>query len=153
MARIKGSGNKKTELELARLFKEHRVRGWRRQLLLRVTLGTVQLRVRPDFVFPAKRIVVFVDGEFWHGHRTLCRYPQTRRAWWAAKIDGNKKRDRRQTSTLRAAGWTVIRIWQSEVRTARCLRKLRRAGLLQPIRQREITSAAAQPNVELRRGY
>ncbi len=73
---------------------------------------------------------MFVDGEFWHGHPTLCQIPKTRTSWWVAKIKGNRSRDRRQNCALREAGWTVVRVCQHELKTAAVLRKLRRGGLL-----------------------
>jgi DNA mismatch endonuclease, patch repair protein len=78
-------------------------------------------------------VVLFVDGEFWHGHPRLCRIPATRHEWWAAKIEGNKKRDRKQTRLLRAHNWTVIRIWQHELtrkHRAKAIGKMLRAEKL-----------------------
>lgn len=57
MSRIKGRGNKETELVLVRLFRAEGITGWRRHAAL---VG------RPDFAFRAERVVVFVDGCFWH---------------------------------------------------------------------------------------
>lgn len=131
MANVRSTGNARTELELIRIFREWRITGWRRGQVLRVETGTKRVPIRPDFVFRGSRTVVFVDGEFWHGHPTLARIPATRRAWWAAKIEGNRRRDRMQNRALRAAGWTVIRIWQHELKTSACIRKLRRGGLLE----------------------
>jgi len=69
----------------------------------------------------------------WHGHPTRAKIPATRREWWKAKIEGNKKRDRMQNRMLRKNGWTVIRIWQHELERkhfSKALHKLRSAGLL-----------------------
>jgi DNA mismatch endonuclease, patch repair protein len=130
MSRIRSSGNKATELAMIHVFRMRGITGWRRGQVLRIGSRDGFLRIRPDFLFRAKRVAVFVDGEFWHGHPTRCRIPQTRRAWWAAKIDGNRQRDRLQNRTLRAAGWTVARVWQHELKTSAVLRKLGKAGLL-----------------------
>ncbi len=65
MSRIRGSGNKETELALISLFKRRRITGWRRN---QKVFG------KPDFVFRSVRVAVFVDGCFWHGcpkHGTL----------------------------------------------------------------------------------
>jgi len=73
-----------------------------------------------------------MDGDFWHGHPTRAKIPATRREWWKAKIEGNKKRDRMQNRLLRNNGWTVIRIWQHELtpkHLPKAMRKLRAAGL------------------------
>jgi DNA mismatch endonuclease, patch repair protein len=108
MSRIRGSGNRDTELRMIALFRLHRISGWRRGQVL---FG------RPDFVFRRERVVVFVDGCFWHGcpkpkHAPL---PKNRAEWWAAKLDRNKNRDRVVTRTLRAKGWRVIRIWECDL--------------------------------------
>src|SRR5258708_20613035 len=96
MARIRSTGNKTTEVRLMRLLVKNGVKGWRR--------GS-QLLGRPDFVFPAKRVVVFVDGCFWHGHPVLCRLPSSNRTYWVKKIEGNKRRDREVSAYLKRRGW------------------------------------------------
>ena len=130
MSLIRSKGNRETEMEMIHIFRTNGITGWRRGQVIRLDTHAGALRVRPDFVFRAKRITVFVDGEFWHGHPTRCRIPQTRRSWWSAKIEGNKHRDNVQSRALRAAGWTVVRIWQFELKTSAVMRKLRRSGLL-----------------------
>jgi DNA mismatch endonuclease (patch repair protein) len=117
MARIRGRGNVATELRLIELFKQHGVRGWRRNY---------QAFGKPDFVFRAKRIAVFVDGDFWHGHPTKGQMPATNRDFWQAKISRNKKRDRMVNQTLKKRGWTVVRIWQSDLASTKWWRKIRR---------------------------
>ena len=85
-------------------------------------------RVRPDFIFPLLRVAVFVDGCFWHGCPRHGTKPKTRAAFWLAKITGNKARDRRVNSALRKRGWTVLRIWEHELRRkdeARLLKRLK----------------------------
>ncbi|WP_460358976.1 very short patch repair endonuclease [Mycobacterium sp. ZZG] len=71
-------------------------------------------RRRADVSFTRQRVIVFVDGCFWHGcpqHRTL---PRRNGAWWAAKLRLNSERDRETDRRLAAAGWTVIRVWEHE---------------------------------------
>jgi DNA mismatch endonuclease (patch repair protein) len=69
---------------------------------------------RPDFVFPAARLVVFVDGDFWHGWRfPLWKHKLS--AKWAAKIEGNRRRDQRNFRRLRRLGWDVLRIWEHSI--------------------------------------
>ena len=129
MALIRSSGNRLTELAMIRVFRESGITGWRRGQVLTLAHEGKSRRIRPDFLFRRERVAVFVDGEFWHGHPTRCRIPTTRREWWTAKIDGNKRRDRLQNRLLRAAGWKVTRIWQFEIGIHRDIRKLRLAGL------------------------
>jgi DNA mismatch endonuclease (patch repair protein) len=70
--------------------------------------------VRPDFVFPKLKTAVFVDGCFWHGCPRHATQPRTNAKFWRDKIAANCARDRRVNRTLRALGWTVIRVWEHE---------------------------------------
>jgi len=73
--------------------------------------------VRPDIVFPAERMVVFVDGCFWHGCPSHYVRPRNRQQFWASKLSSNVARDRRQTALLRDAGWKVVRLWEHDIRS------------------------------------
>ena len=87
------------------------------------------MKVRPDFVFPKRKVAVFVDGCFWHGCPKCYVRPKQNRKFWDAKREGNMARDRRQSRALRAAGWTVLRLWEHELakkREKRLLARLRR---------------------------
>lgn len=106
MSRIRGSRNAATEERLAKLFRKHGITGWRRNYPL---FG------KPDFVFPKHRVAVFVDGEFWHGHPDS-KLPETNREFWTKKIEKNRNRDDEVNRTLQEKGWTVMRIWQKELR-------------------------------------
>lgn len=121
MSRIRGRGNKETELALAALMRRHGIKGWRRH---QPVFG------KPDFVFRRHRLAVFVDGCFWHGCPLHATKPATNRAFWRKKLARNKARDRLVTRTLRCAGWRVLRIWEHELarkREARLLVKLWKA--------------------------
>lgn len=72
------------------------------------------LRRRADLVFPRKRVAVYVDGCFWHCCPRHATYPKNNAEWWAAKLAGNVQRDRDTDARLRAAGWTVVRVWEHE---------------------------------------
>lgn len=76
------------------------------------------VRCTADAVFAGARVVVFVDGCFWHGCPEHFREPRANAGWWMAKIAGNRDRDARRTRQLRARGWSVIRVWEHEVRGA-----------------------------------
>ncbi len=121
MAKIKGKGNAATELKLVALFRRHGIAGWRR--------GS-RLPGRPDFVFPATRVAVFVDGCFWHGCPRHGTWPKQNAAFWRKKILRNRARDREVGRELRARDWRVLRIWQHALRVrdeAALVRRLRRA--------------------------
>lgn len=85
---------------------------------------------RPDLVFRRKRLVVFIDGDFWHGYR----YPTWRdrlSPFWQTKIERNRRRDRRNFATLRREGWRVLRIWEHDVHrdVSACVERIRLALL------------------------
>jgi DNA mismatch endonuclease, patch repair protein len=105
MAAVKARGNKLTELRLVGLLRRHGITGWRRHLPL---LG------KPDFAFRRERVVIFVDGCFWHGCIKHLRIPKSNREYWQKKISGNMIRDRIISKELRAKGWKVVRIWEHE---------------------------------------
>jgi DNA mismatch endonuclease (patch repair protein) len=112
MSRIRGSGNKGTELALANIFRKHGVTGWRRKQPL---FG------KPDFTFRRQRIVVFVDGCFWHGCPKHSNKPASNREFWEKKLAVNKRRDRLVTKTLRERGWRVVRVWEHDLDAKRPL--------------------------------
>jgi DNA mismatch endonuclease, patch repair protein len=75
---------------------------------------------KPDFCFHRARLAVFVDGDFWHGRAWFDAgvAPATNAAFWIAKFERNRVRDRTVDSELRGAGWSVLRLWGSEIREA-----------------------------------
>jgi DNA mismatch endonuclease (patch repair protein) len=107
MRRVKSSRNASTELKLIQFFKNHKIKGWRRGYPL---VG------KPDFVFPKQRIVIFADGCFWHGHDCRNTKPAQNRTYWESKRDRNIARDSLVTNVLQKKGWTVIRIWECELK-------------------------------------
>ena len=116
MSRIRGKGNKDTELALVRVFRQEQITGWRRHKQVRASKSAIQdFAVRPDFVFPKLRLAVFVDGCFWHGCPLHATGPRTNSEFWRKKLAGNKARDRLVTRRLRQAGWNVVRIWEHEL--------------------------------------
>lgn len=82
---------------------------------LRYRLGMRVEGARPDLTFPQARLVVFVDGCFWHGCPLHYVRPRTKEEFWALKLAVNTHRDRRQTVLLRSSGWHVIRVWEHEL--------------------------------------
>jgi len=117
MSRIRGHGNKDTELALMKLFRQHGVTGWRRN---QKVFG------KPDFIFRKPKVAVFVDGCFWHGCPQHCNTPASNRPFWKRKFAANKSRDRRVNLALLKAGWRVVRIWEHDLakRGGACVRKI-----------------------------
>jgi DNA mismatch endonuclease (patch repair protein) len=108
MAAIKRSG---TKPEVALRSALHR-RGFRFRKDLRFDVGGV--KVRPDVVFTARKVAVFVDGCFWHCCPIHGREPARNKWYWSPKLARNVERDRAADAALSAAGWNVVRAWEHE---------------------------------------
>jgi len=124
MSRIRGHGNKEIELALIKLFRLNGITGWRRHWPL---FG------KPDFVFPKLKVAIFADGCFWHCCPRHSNMPANNRAFWQRKLDGNRRRDRLVSRTLRRRGWRVVRVWEHELGRngrAKLLRRLVRTLFL-----------------------
>lgn len=120
MSRIRSRGNRATEVALAKLLRRNGITGWRRHPAM---FG------KPDFIFRSARLVVFVDGCFWHGCPRHLRWPKSHRGFWKRKRLANRTRDLLVNRTLRQRGWRVLRIWEHELarkHEARCVRRILR---------------------------
>jgi DNA mismatch endonuclease (patch repair protein) len=106
MSRVKGRGNKATELRLIKIFRAYAIKGWRQR---------ANIFGKPDFVFPRERLAVFVDGCFWHGCPIHGSIPISNRAFWRKKLSRNRQRDKLVCQRLRQLGFRVLRIWQHEL--------------------------------------
>jgi DNA mismatch endonuclease, patch repair protein len=106
MALIRGHGNKATELRLITIFRAFAITGWRRKQ---------KLFGKPDFVFRKQRLVIFVDGCFWHGCPKCYRRPGSNKKYWEAKFIQNRERDKEVNRLLRKSRWRVIRLWEHEL--------------------------------------
>ena len=113
MQSVKSSGNKSTELKLIQYFQERHITGWRRGY---------KVKGHPDFVFLNKRIAIFVDGCFWHGHNCRNTKPSDNAEYWNKKRQRNIIHDKEITNLFEQRGWTVIRIWECELKKKnRCI--------------------------------
>lgn len=131
MRAIRGRDNK-PELVLRKALSAH---PYRYRLHVKSLVG------KPDLVFRKARLVVFVDGDFWHGRVLLDKgqsglkrqFQGPRANWWVRKIEYNVAKDDRITRTLRSQGWTVIRVWGTDVlsETPRVTKKIVRTLLRQ----------------------
>lgn len=119
MSRVRGRGNRATELRLIQVMRKHAITGWRRN---------VPLFGNPDFVFANAHLAVFVDGCFWHCCPRHGSFPSSNADFWRLKLDRNRARDRLVTRTLVASGWRVLRVWQHELAVANERRLVRRLG-------------------------
>src|SRR5271169_3037524 len=71
---------------------------------------------KPDFVFRRKKIAVFIDSDFWHGHPKRCIMPKSNCSYWESKIEGNRRHDKTVNKQLKILGWRVIRIWEHDIK-------------------------------------
>ena len=96
------------ELILRKALRENGLSGYR-----------IQWKVsgRPDIAYPGRRIAIFVNGCFWHRcPRCNTPIPKTNTEYWTDKFERNVSRDRRNYKALEDGGWTVMVIWECEVR-------------------------------------
>lgn len=116
MAKVRGRGNLTTEEALAKLLRAQAWSGWRRQQVIRGRADGGRFQMRPDFVFAARRLAIFVDGCFWHGCPRHGTRPRGNAAFWRSKFRRNRARDRRDTRRLGGAGWRILRLWEHELK-------------------------------------
>jgi DNA mismatch endonuclease (patch repair protein) len=104
MARIRGTNTSPECVLRSALWRA----GHRYRLHMKTPVG------RPDVVFPAARVAVFIDGCFWHGCPAHYVRPRSRTDFWSAKLAENVARDQAQTLALETLGWRVVRVWEHE---------------------------------------
>lgn len=113
-------------------YPEIAVRSILHRLGFRFRLHTKVLIGRPDIVLVRHRIVVFVNGCFWHRHKN-CRFasnPKTRKAFWSQKFERNIARDKKVTTSLKKLGWKVVVVWECELKNPEKVKR-RLAGITQ----------------------
>lgn len=93
------------------------VRSMLHRMGYRFRLHPKELPGKPDIILPKYRTALFVHGCYWHGHEGCRDFapPKTRTEWWLNKINGNIKRDIKNTSQLEQLGWKVIVAWECEL--------------------------------------
>lgn len=118
MSRIRGK-NTRAEIALRKALWSKGVRGYRIHC---------KMSGKPDIVFRKKKVIVFVDGDFWHGYtwKVLGKIPPAE--YWQDKIQGNIDRDLRYNEQYQSDGWTVVRFWEHEIHSDAegCAERLRK---------------------------
>jgi len=110
-----GSKNTAPELVLRRLLFG---------LGFRYRLHCKKLPGSPDIVFAGRKKVIFVHGCFWHSHGCAKgRPPKSRRDYWEPKLNTNRQRDKAKTRELRALGWSVLTVWQCEMKNLKSVER------------------------------
>lgn len=122
MAQVRSKRNRSTEWRIRALLVRSGVRGWE--------VNPDDLPGAPDFVFRSERVVIFTDGCFWHGCPRCKKVPSSNTEYWDAKIARNRRRDRATTAALRRQGWTVLRLWEHDLRSLRPVAHRIQAALL-----------------------
>ncbi len=86
----------------------------------RYRINDKHLPGRPDLVLPKFRTAIFVHGCFWHGHKDCKNYtvPKTNTEFWLAKVARNQERDQEVWRKLEAKGWSVIIVWECQLKKA-----------------------------------
>jgi len=106
MSRIRGK-NTAPEIKLRKMLFAAGIRGYRIHY---------NLPGKPDIVFLKRKIAVFIDGCFWHKCPVDFQEPETRKEFWLEKIQSNIDRDKKINKQLKHEGWTIIRIWEHEIK-------------------------------------
>ena len=106
MAKIRGK-NSKPELLLRKAL-------WRKNVRFR--LHSKDLIGKPDLTIAKYKLVIFIDGDFWHGYQWELRKPKTNQNFWIPKIERNMQRDQFATEQLANMGFTVMRFWEHEIK-------------------------------------
>lgn len=82
----------------------------------RYRLNVKEIKGKPDIVFEGYKLCVFLDSDFWHGWQ----YPRWKHLlkndFWRSKIEANRARDKKNTAWLRRNGWTVLRLWEHNIK-------------------------------------
>lgn len=138
MGEDRASRDRLTPQARSRLMSRIMGQGTRPERALQAALDRIGVRYethardltgRPDVVLRDARLAVFMDGDFWHGWK-LGGWIDTLAPFWQEKLTRNRLRDRRVDRELRAAGWTVLRIWEHQVNAdaAACARRVAHAA-------------------------
>ena len=119
MSRIR-SKNTSLEISFKKLLDKNKLSGYKMHPKV---LGN------PDFVFPKKKLVIFIDGDFWHGYNWKKLHKVPPKKYWQAKISRTIARDKKYTMQLKKAGWKALRFWEHEIKKnpKKAIMKLKKA--------------------------
>jgi len=93
------------------------VRSLLHRLGYRFRLHRNDLPGKPDIVLPKHKKIILVQGCFWHGHDCkLASKPKSNQDYWGNKIRKNRERDEKNLQLLKAAGWSVLLLWECDIR-------------------------------------
>jgi DNA mismatch endonuclease (patch repair protein) len=118
MRAVKSRGNKTTERRLRLALVSAGIRGWQ--------VHPSGVTGNPDFYFPRRNLVVFVDGCFWHACKKCGHIPSVNSSYWSTKLKRNYQRDLKKNRALKRQGLNVLRFWEHELQTdvTKCVRTI-----------------------------
>lgn len=117
MRAVKGKGTR-LEKHLFAMLAGMRVKGWHKNV------GDIE--GKPDVVFPNEKVAIFIDGCFWHGCPVCKRkLPQSNHEYWERKIKRNIELAAIHNQKLTDQGWTVLRIWEHEVKDKEAMQRIK----------------------------
>ena len=125
MAQVRSQRNRSTEWRLRGSLVRAGIRGWQ--------LNPSDIAGKPDFAFREERLLVFVDGCYWHGCPQCYRRPSSNRAYWDAKVARNRARDVKTSARLRREGWRIVRIWEHQLADIDAVLRKVKAILTRPV--------------------
>lgn len=117
MRKVKSKDNKSTERRFRASLISRGISGWKLR---------PNLEYHPDFYFETKRVVVFIDGCFWHGCPICNKKPSSNKKYWNNKIRGNQVRDKKAVAHYQNEGFNVVRFWEHDISNGlnECINKL-----------------------------
>lgn len=138
--RRKQRGSAKTTLSLTERMRRIRKTDTKPELIVRRRVHAMGRRYRlhrydlpgsPDIVLARHRKVILVHGCFWHRHHCADgrKLPRSKPEYWGPKLEGNRRRDRRNIARLRKLGWSVLVVWECDVKNSKRLDKVLRRFL------------------------
>jgi DNA mismatch endonuclease (patch repair protein) len=123
--RVKGKAAPEPQAERSRVTRAVTSKNSTAEVLLRKELRTLGVRGyrlhakdvpgKPDVVFPAQQLLIFVDECFWHGCPVCYRAPRANSEYWKMKVERNRKRDEQNATACKEKGWRVLRFWEHAV--------------------------------------
>lgn len=91
---------------------------------LRYRLHAKELPGKPDIVFRGRKKAIFVHGCFWHSHGcNKGRAPKSKQDYWLPKLQANRERDDRNAASLASQGWSVMTVWQCDLKDIELLQQ------------------------------
>lgn len=94
----------------------------------RYTLKNKDVPGKPDLVFRKQKIVIFVDGCFWHRCPKHFVEPANNADFWEKKIQSNVGRDKKINRELKKSGWTIVRIWEHDLKKDQYIKVVERVA-------------------------